>query len=253
MSRDEDLLGSPAGSAMPLVISRVLCSQKIGWYPCSAAVGASGAGWNVGRLSEECDDALPSPPSSWWLQSAGLGWRAVYDRSYGVHMAVEEDSSSAQQAVWMKRYSLGHALPSASPRSHTAQLLAAAATPRFDRVDRPHHTKPTTHSEGLQDDQRQTSGRVSNITGKRSARGTGRLSWASAVLACHSELCLQCCKRWRSSVFATAVVKDDVLGQCSIGRALLPRPHNGAATTPVAPTTITSYPVVGRPCRAQQH
>lgn len=64
MSRDEDLLGSPAGSAMPLVISRVLCSQKIGYHPCSSAVGASGAGRNVGRLAEECDDALTVPKAT---------------------------------------------------------------------------------------------------------------------------------------------------------------------------------------------
>lgn len=39
----------------------------------------------------------------------------------------------------------------------------------------------------LQDNQRQTSGRVSNITGKHFAAERGRLSWtASDVLACHA-------------------------------------------------------------------
>lgn len=100
MSRDEDLLGSPAGSAMPLAISRVLCWQKIGCGPCWAAVGAAGAGWNVGRLAEECDDAvLPSPACSWWLQTARLGGRRRTQEKLWLHRAVGEDEKTKSNAI----------------------------------------------------------------------------------------------------------------------------------------------------------
>jgi hypothetical protein len=93
MSRDEDLLGSPAGSAMPLVISRVLCSQKIGWHPCSC-------GRSVGRLGGMCVGCLRNAMTRCRVRrprgfcGAGFGWRAVqqYTTSGLSYSGGKEDS-----------------------------------------------------------------------------------------------------------------------------------------------------------------
>lgn len=110
MSRDGYLLGSPAGDAMPLAMSGSSTGIKIGHQPLQAAVGASGAGWNVGSCVLECDDAaLPSLASSWWLQNARLSLCSGRRELHWLHMAVEEDEDAMNRSdICLQRLAIRH-------------------------------------------------------------------------------------------------------------------------------------------------
>lgn len=151
MSRDGYLLGSPAGDAMPLAMSGSSTGIKIGHQPLQAAVGASGAGWNVGSCVLECDDAaLPSLASSWWLQNARLSLCSGRRELHWLHMAVEEDEDAMNRSdICLQRLAISTLGPDICAVSRACPLLqesvvckqplAGTATPRCRLVDRPEH------------------------------------------------------------------------------------------------------------------